>query len=84
MVDREKLEEEIRQVAYEIYVRSGCCPGRDLDNWLEAERIVLEKYRLINQESEKEVEQKETKKRSYKRQGSKKEEGKTKRKFKKL
>lgn len=44
MIDREKLEEEIRRVAYEIYVQSGCIPGRDLDNWLEAERIVLEKY----------------------------------------
>lgn len=44
MIEREKLEEEIRRVAYEIYVQSGCIPGRDLDNWLEAERIVLEKY----------------------------------------
>jgi len=44
MIDREKLEEEIRQVAYELYVKSGCIPGRDLDNWLEAERIVLAKY----------------------------------------
>lgn len=44
MTEREKLEEEIRRVAYEIYVQSGCIPGRDLDNWLEAERIVLEKY----------------------------------------
>lgn len=44
MIDREKIEEEIRQVAYEIYIKSGCIPGRDLDNWLEAERIVLAKY----------------------------------------
>ncbi|MGC9044855.1 MAG: DUF2934 domain-containing protein [Thermodesulfovibrio sp.] len=41
MIDRERLEEEIRQVAYELYVKSGCIPGRDLDNWLEAEKIVM-------------------------------------------
>jgi len=44
MIEREKIEEEIRQVAYELYIKSGCIPGRDLDNWLEAERIVLAKY----------------------------------------
>lgn len=51
MVDRDRIEEEIRQVAYEIYVHSGCIPGRDLDNWLQAERIVLERYGLIKQET---------------------------------
>lgn len=66
MIDREKLEEEIRRVAYEIYVQSGCIPGRDLDNWLEAERIVLEKYGI------KKVKKSCTKKRRFhkkKRQG---------------
>ncbi|WP_353684982.1 DUF2934 domain-containing protein [Thermodesulfovibrio sp. 3907-1M] len=52
MIDREKLEEEIRQVAYELYVKSGCIPGRDLDNWLEAERIVMVKYGFTRQEKE--------------------------------
>lgn len=52
MVDREKIEEEIRQVAYEIYIKSGCIPGRDLDNWLEAERIVMLKYGLIREKKE--------------------------------
>ncbi|MEN2985148.1 MAG: DUF2934 domain-containing protein [Thermodesulfovibrionaceae bacterium] len=51
MIDKERLEEEIRQVAYEIYLRSGCIPGRDLENWLEAERIVYEKYGLIKEEA---------------------------------
>lgn len=51
MIDREKIEEEIRQVAYELYVQSGCIPGRDLDNWLEAERIVYEKYGIFTTES---------------------------------
>ncbi|GAB6182276.1 DUF2934 domain-containing protein [Thermodesulfovibrio hydrogeniphilus] len=55
MVDRERLEEEIRQVAYELYVKSGCIAGRDIDNWLEAERIVLRKYNLIKEEQPEEV-----------------------------
>ncbi|HMK56321.1 MAG TPA: DUF2934 domain-containing protein [Dissulfurispiraceae bacterium] len=31
---------EIECMAYEIYLKGGCMPGRELDNWLEAERIV--------------------------------------------
>lgn len=59
MVDKERLEEEIKQIAYEIYVKSGCIPGRDLENWLEAERIVFEKYGLIlSEESEEKTEKK--------------------------
>lgn len=85
MVNRKKIEEEIKQVAYEIYVQNGCIPGRDMDNWLKAERIVLEKYGLIEREESKtESEVKETtkKKRECKRKTPKKasssEEGKTK------
>jgi hypothetical protein len=48
-MDRKVLEEEIRMVAYELYVKSGCIPGRDLDNWLEAERIVLAKHGLLSE-----------------------------------
>ncbi|WP_022856095.1 DUF2934 domain-containing protein [Thermodesulfobacterium thermophilum] len=54
-MDKKALEEEIRKVAYELYVKSGCIPGRDLDNWLEAERIVLEKYGLISKEGPQET-----------------------------
>jgi hypothetical protein len=36
-------------VVYELYEKSGCIPGRDLENWLEAERIVLSKYGLLEQ-----------------------------------
>jgi len=39
-----KLQEEIAEVAYELYEKSGCINGRDSDNWLEAERIVLLRY----------------------------------------
>lgn len=30
---------EIEIIAYEIYQRNGCIPGRELDHWLEAEII---------------------------------------------
>lgn len=42
------LKEEIGKVAYEIFIKNGCIPGRDMDNWLEAERIVIEKYKTTN------------------------------------
>jgi len=35
-----RLYEEITTVANDLYERSGRVEGRDLDNWLEAERIV--------------------------------------------
>jgi len=31
-------DEEIRRRAYEIYLERGQQPGRDLDDWLQAER----------------------------------------------
>lgn len=34
------LHDLIEQTAYQIYVEKGKIEGRDLDNWLEAERIV--------------------------------------------
>jgi len=30
--------EEIRQRAYELHLEGGCVHGRDLDDWLQAER----------------------------------------------
>ena len=35
------LYDEIAKVAYELYERSGRIEVRELDNWLEAERIVM-------------------------------------------
>ena len=35
------LREEIAKIAYELYIKSGCIDGKDCENWLEAERIVL-------------------------------------------
>jgi hypothetical protein len=38
------LHEEISKVAYELYEKGGRVGGRDLDNWLEAERTVQTLY----------------------------------------
>ena len=38
------LHEEIARVAYELCQSRGCVPRRDLDDWLEAERIVLARH----------------------------------------
>ena len=40
-----KWYDEIGKLARELYEKSGRIEGRDLDNWLEAERIVMERYK---------------------------------------
>jgi hypothetical protein len=35
-----KLHEEIAKTAHELYEKSGWIPGRDFENWIEAEKIV--------------------------------------------
>jgi hypothetical protein len=32
--------EIIRMIARQLYEKKGCRPGHDLDNWLEAEKMV--------------------------------------------
>jgi DUF2934 family protein len=39
--DEQVLRQRIAEKAYELYERWGCCHGRDLDDWLEAEQLVL-------------------------------------------
>jgi len=36
--------EEIEVRAYQIYVERGGAHGQDLDDWLQAERVLLEEY----------------------------------------
>lgn len=38
-------QEEVTQVAYELFERRGCVPGHDVEDWLEAERIVRARRR---------------------------------------
>jgi hypothetical protein len=36
--------EEIEVRAYQIYLERGGAPGQDVDDWLQAERELVEKY----------------------------------------
>lgn len=38
------IGQEIEKVAYELWEKCGCLPGREIENWLEAERIVILRY----------------------------------------
>ena len=38
-------QEEIAKVAYELFEQRGRTPGRELDDWLEAERVVRQRLR---------------------------------------
>ena len=37
----DKVRQRIAKKAYDLYERRGCCHGCDLDDWFEAERLVL-------------------------------------------
>src|SRR5512135_1108815 len=38
------LHEEIKKVAYELYEKSGRIGGREAENWLAAEKIVMARH----------------------------------------
>lgn len=40
-----KFLEKVRQKATEVWEKSGRIPGRDVQNWLEAERIVKSEWK---------------------------------------
>ncbi len=44
MMNEKNLHEETAKVAYELHEKRGKPHGYDLADWLEAERIVLERY----------------------------------------
>jgi hypothetical protein len=46
------LRDEIANMAYELYKNSGYIEGRDEENWLEAERIILARQRLEPEEQQ--------------------------------
>lgn len=41
----ETLRQRIAEKAHELYQCRGCCHGRDLDDWLEAEQVILGELR---------------------------------------
>jgi hypothetical protein len=47
--NHEPSHEEIRRRAYEIYLEHGSLPGKELDDWLQAERE-LQKVALFTQD----------------------------------
>jgi hypothetical protein len=49
------LHLEILRVAHDIYERSGRIKGRDLDNWLEAERIVKTLRKIAGSDSKRHI-----------------------------
>ncbi len=55
-----KLHEEIETIAYEIWEKSGGVHSRELEHWLEAERIVNERYAMETREKKKPQEEKKT------------------------
>jgi hypothetical protein len=40
-MDRSRLQEEIAKVAYGLFERRGRIPGYEVQDWLDAERIVM-------------------------------------------
>jgi hypothetical protein len=40
-----ELHNEIEQLAFELYENSGRKEGKDLENWFEAEQIILARHR---------------------------------------
>jgi hypothetical protein len=38
------MSEEIELRAYQIYIERGGAPGQDVEDWLQAERELVEKY----------------------------------------
>ncbi len=48
------LYDEVAKIAYNLHEKRGKVHGYDLDDWLEAERIVLERYaKRIEKKAEK-------------------------------
>ena len=55
-----KLHEEIKTIAYEIWEKSGRVHSRELEHWLEAERIVNARYAMETREKKKPQEKTKT------------------------
>jgi hypothetical protein len=39
-ISDEEFNQRVQSRAYDVYLQNGCIPGRDQENWLEAERLV--------------------------------------------
>ena len=45
-ISKEKLLKEIEKKAYELYLKRNGTHGKDLNDWLEAEKIVKKQYKI--------------------------------------
>ena len=78
MVKQRDLNEEIAKVAYGLYEKRGGTDGNAMDDWIQAEKIVTERYArlkkeeidLMSQAAEKVTEKVVTKKRQKKQPGT--------------
>ncbi|MCD6163644.1 MAG: DUF2934 domain-containing protein [candidate division Zixibacteria bacterium] len=43
----EEISQEVRQYAYDMYIKKGGWHGGDLSDWLEAEKKVKEKHCMV-------------------------------------
>lgn len=48
----EDMRDEIAKVAYNLWEKSGRIQGREVENWVEAERIVMVRFRELNKPKE--------------------------------
>lgn len=48
LLDQEQLHEKIRHKAYELYLERGCQGGDAQQDWLTAEKLVLQSVNFIN------------------------------------
>jgi len=51
-----ELNEQIKLLAFEIYEKNGYIENHDLDNWLEAEKIILKQNESVETQQEMETE----------------------------
>ncbi|OGF47901.1 MAG: hypothetical protein A2231_07500 [Candidatus Firestonebacteria bacterium RIFOXYA2_FULL_40_8] len=47
-VSKEKLLKDIEKKAYELYLKRNGTHGKDLNDWLEAEKIIKKQYKIQN------------------------------------
>ena len=52
MKKKKGIHDEIARVAYDLNEKKGSADGHDLDDWLEAEKIVMEKHEMHVRETE--------------------------------
>jgi hypothetical protein len=65
------INKEIEKVAYELYEKGGCIPGRELEHWFEAEKIVHGRYAVSFDEKQPKTKKSSTSKPSTKKVAAK-------------